>query len=388
LKQDIIPKDSLLNLWTQSLSITEIPFSYQVGAGLSALGAMLKRNLWVDQVDWKVYPNQSVLFIGPSGVGKDTVINKATRFVEQFQMVQVLGGKTLEAIHEQLRTLGNPACAFIPAGELSAFFGNRDYQSNMIQGFTDLLSTNDKMDISTKGSLSFNGGRKTYIYQPTLTLHGGSTEEWLHKAMPEGTMEGGFLGRFLILVEQFGGRHIPLIKASLSKQDRLDLDVIREQWHKGIEDILRKTKRPQQMYLDLEAQEYYTNWYHNRFKYFSSTVLPYANRSRDMVLRLAMLMALTRGHVWMQLPDVKFGGDLMVEVGKSIDRALLPPTNEAQAGQQILRMLPATSVELWKPLSQKFPLWVLRNAQELLEKTGQIRFDREAGKWVQIHDNN
>ena len=348
---------------------------------------MLKRNVWVDQVDWRVYPNQSILFIGPSGVGKDTVINKATRFIEQYQTVPVLGGRTLEAIYEQLRTLGSPACGFIPAGELSAFFGNRDYQSNMIQGFTDLLSTNDKLDISTKGSISFNGGRKTYIYQPTLTLHGGSTEEWLHKAMPEGTMEGGFLGRFLILVEQFGGRHVPLIKLSMTHQERIDLGVIREQWHKGIEDILRKTKKPKEIYLDGEANEYYTNWYYNRFKYFSPAVLPYANRSRDMVLRLALLMALTCGHPWIKLEDVQFGGDFLIEVGKHIDKVLLPPTNEAQAGQQILMMLPASSAELWKALSRKFPLWVLRNAQEILEKTGQIRFDREAGKWVQVHES-
>jgi energy-coupling factor transporter ATP-binding protein EcfA2 len=336
--------------------------------------------VWIDQKKWKVYPNQSVMFVGPSGVGKDTIINHVTKEIEKFGVVPILGGKTMEGINLRLQRLGSLAAAYIPAGELSSFFGNRDYQQGMIQEFTDLLSGGDKKDISTKGDLFNNGGKPLYIYKPTITLHGGSTEEWLHKAMPDGTMEGGFLGRFLIVVEKFGSKFVPLIKQSLSKQESVALDTLENEWNAGVQNILAHYVRPCEMRLLEDAQHAYTNWYHNRFKYFSKTVLPYANRSRDMVLRLGILMAVSRSHWnWMDEEDVRFGCEVLQEIGKEIDKVILPPTNEAQAGQMLMAMLPASSAEIWKALGRKFPLRVLQAAEQLLAGSGQIY--RESGLW-------
>ena len=363
------------------LSRTEIPTSYQLAGGLTLIGALLKRNLWIDQADWKVYPNQSVMFVGPSGIGKDTIINRCTRELDKWKVVPVLGGKTMEAVNARLANLGSLAAAYIPAGELSSFFGQRDYQSGMIQEFTDLLSGGEKKDITTKGDL-FNGGQPKYIHRPTLTLHGGSTEEWLHKAMPEGTMEGGFLGRFLIIVEELSSKHIALIKYSKDKLDNEKIKLAETLWGEAVEEIILKFRSPTEMLLTQEAQDYYTNWYHNRFSYFSKTVMPYANRSRDMVLRLAMLMAVSRRHWnWMDEDDVKFGATVLSEVGKYIDKVVLPPTNEAQASRAILMMIPATSAEIWKTLNQKFPLRILQAAITVLSESGQIMKGR-GGNWV------
>src|SRR5262249_10006058 len=250
--------------------------------------------------------------------GKDTIINRITSELERVGTVPVLGGKTMEAVSARLRNLGKQAAAYIPAGEPSSFFGQRDYQSGMIQEFTDLLSGGDKKDTTTKGDLGMNG-KPSYIYEPTITLHGGSTVEWLHKAMPDGTMDGGFLGRFLILVEELGSKHIALVKNSMSREDKADIADSKRLWVGGVEEILARFKKPHEMLLLVEAQDFYTNWYHNRFKFFSKAVRPYANRSRDMVLRLAMLMAVSRGHwTWIDEEDVRFGCEVLREVGQKI----------------------------------------------------------------------
>lgn len=378
---NIIPPDSCLVPWCKILSCTEIPISYQIAGGITFIGALLRRQVWVDQRNWKVYPNQSVLFVGPSGIGKDTIINRVTQEIDKVGFPPVLGGKTMEAVNDRLRMLGGLAAGYVPAGELSSFFGNRDYQSGMIQDFTDLLSGGEKKDISTKGSLYANDGKPVYIYKPTITLHGGSTEEWLHKAMPEGTMEGGFLGRFLIVVEDFGAKHIALVKSSMGREELEETNLAEQEWSGRIGEIIdRFRKRTDEMTLLEDADHYYTNWYHNRFRYFSKTVLPYANRSRDMVLRLAMLMAISRRHWnWIDLDDVKFGAAVLKEVGKYIDKIVLPPTSEAQASRAILQMLPATSAEIWKALNQKYPLRILQAAEQVLYGSGQIY--REKGVW-------
>lgn len=370
-----IPQDSLLQRWVSYLRITEVPFSYQVAGGLSVIGAIIRRNRWIDQVDWRVYPNQSILFIGPSGIGKDTIINRVQSSVEALQplsRVGVLAGVTLELIQCKLAQLGKPAAAYIPAPEMTAFFGKADYQANMLTGVTNLLSNGSKVDISTKGSY-LNGG-ETIIWEPTITMHAGSTVEWLHRGMPEGTLEGGFLGRFLIVCEEIGGRFVPLVKQGLSSSE---LDHVREeliQWRVGLERIVSECKKPHELILDPDAEDLYTNWYYNRFKIFSRAVMPYANRSRDMVLRLAMLMAISRGHTRLiEGVDMQFGIDLLGEVARKIDAVVLPPSKEGIVAQKILDLLPATVGEVYVALGLRYSLpREIDPALDMLRRTNRI----------------
>lgn len=377
----IIPKDSLLHKWTNLLSTTEVPVSYQIAVGISLIGALIKRNLWIDQhategFGWNVYPNQSVMLIGPSGIGKDTAINYASKYIDELNLIPTIGGKTIEGVFYRLYHLGKPACAYIPAGELTAFFGNRDYQNGMVQEFTDLLSGNEKKDISNKGDLVAQGGKPKLIEQPTLTMHCGSTEEWLHKAMPDGSLEGGFLGRFLIVVENFGSKFIPLPKyVERSKAEIEWLKREKELWGSGVKRIIGiVNSKPQEMFILKEAQDYYTNWYCNRFKKFSKAVLPYANRSRDMVLRLGMLMATTRGHYnWMDEDDVAFGAKVMDEVAKRIDTVVLPPTLEAKCARAILAALPITPTLMLRTFGHTYGLRIIQQAEQWLIQSGQIK---------------
>lgn len=384
-----IPKDSILQSWIALLSTTEVPFSYQVAVGLATIGTLLKRNVWIDQHSyddwgWNVYPNQSVMLVGPSGIGKDTAINFAKREVKHFKelaRVPIIGGTTIENIKQRLHVLGKPAAALLPAGELTAFFGSKDYQSGMVQDLTDILSTNDEIDISTKGDLD-RGGPK-FIKEPTLTMLCGSTEEWLHKAMPDGTMEGGFLGRFLIIVERLSGKMVPLMKGSSSKEERKLLHQAASRWREGLERILKGTSRAMEIDILEDARDIYVNWYYNRFKYFSKAVIPYANRSRDTVLRLAMLMSLSRLHFgWIEAEDMAFAVELIIGIGKQIDQAILPPTIAASAAKEIESILPATEKEIVGAFGRKYKLKDIWDAKQLLLAEGKVQLS--GGKWIRI----
>lgn len=369
-----IPRDSILRSFSSYLSMTEIPFSYQVAGGLSTIGCILRRSRWIDQVDWRVFPNQSVMFIGPSGIGKDTIINRVQSSVDAVatqSRVGTLQGVTLELIHHRLAGLGKPACAYIPAPEMTAFFGKSDYQANMLTGITNLLSNGEKVDISTKGSFIAHG--ETVIWQPTLTMHAGSTVEWLHKGMPDGTLEGGFMGRFLIVIEEIGSKFIPLVKSGMDKEALLEAGEQLRLWREGLKEIIEHSRIPREVILHPDAEDLYVNWYYNRFKIFSRAVMPYANRSRDMVLRLAMLMAISRGsHRMIGPEDMKFGIDLMGEIARKIDAVVLPPSAEAAVAQKVLEILPATWGEIYNTLGTRYSLKAIEPAVELLLKQSRI----------------
>jgi hypothetical protein len=380
-----LPKDSLLQNLLTYMSSTEVPLSYTIAGGLSVIGAILRRQRWIDQMDWRVYPNQSILFIGPSGVGKDTAINKMQKFIgglTPLTRVPVIGGTTLEGLHTRLAELPKPAAAYIPAPEITAFFGKSDYQANMLTGITNLLSNGEAVDITTKGSFLLHH-TPTVIYQPTLTLHGGSTVEWLHKGMPEGTLEGGFMGRFLIVIEEIGSKFIPLVKRDMTQEKITFLRGELQKWEGGLEYLVRACGKGAELILLPEAEDLYANWYYNRFKIFSRAVMPYANRSRDMVLRLAMLMALSRRHLrWVDGEDMQFAIDLIGEVAKKIDAVVLPPSAEAQVAQKILDLLPATPGEIYTTLGLRYSLAKqIDPALALLRATGRIE---QKGKVIQL----
>lgn len=281
----------------------------------------------------------------------------------------------MELIHTRLELLGRPAAAYIPAGEMTAFFGKADYQSNLLTGITNLLSGGSKVDISTKGSWLARGG-PSLIMEPTLTMHLGSTVEWLHKGMPEGTLEGGFMGRFLICCEELDTRRrqVPIVKSGRSREEIQQLRECLGNWKEGLELIVAACRVPQEMLLLQDAEDAYANWYYNRFRLFSRAVMPYANRSRDMVLRLAMLSALSRFHDrYIEEEDVRFACQMMQEVADRIDRVVLPPSVEAQVGQKVLELLPATMGEIYASLGMRYSLKAIEPAVDLLRRSGKIR---------------
>jgi hypothetical protein len=295
---------------------------------------LLKRNAYVDQVNWKIFPNLSVLLIGPSGVGKDTAIDAAQKVITDVGGLKVVGGRTIECLYDALYGLGDPASCYLPAQELTSFLGSKDYQQGMVQELTDLLSTKDQKDISTKSAPN------RFVRRPTITMHAGSTEEWFQNAMPEGSLEGGMWPRFLIVYEEYASKAIPLVKL-LPKSQVQQARHAYDNFIENVKDVMHNfARKPREVHLLNEAAELYENWYRNRFTLFSKAVQPYANRSRDQVLRLAMLCAVSRKHDFVDGKDMIFGIDLMQYVAKTIDRVMKPATLEARIAKDIVGMLP------------------------------------------------
>ena len=150
-----IPADSILHHFINYMSWTESALAFQVAGGLSAIGAVLRRNRWFDQRTWRVWPNQSVMFIGPSGVGKDTIIDQlgdTLRSVNHLVHLPVMGGTTFESISCRLVNWPEerrPTSVYIPLPEMSTFFGKADYQRTTITMMTNMLSAGKEVDIST-----------------------------------------------------------------------------------------------------------------------------------------------------------------------------------------------------------------------------------------------
>jgi hypothetical protein len=273
-----------------------------------------------------VYPNLSVIAVGPSGVGKDTIINKATEVIEEIGGVPKIAGRTIEYVKSELLKIGDPAACYTPVGELTAFLGGKDYQKSIVQELTDLLSTNPTCDVGTKGE----GSR--HIIRPTISMFAGTTESWLAKAMPDGALEGGFLPRFLIVCEGFATKCVAWIKHSNDLELRWRAARAKKDFVRTLGDLVGEFYgRAREISPTREAIEWYENWYANRFRCISGVVVPYANRTRTQVHRLAMLMAVSRGKTYMTETDYIFAGEVMLSVMQGINKTVAPILMRQQA---------------------------------------------------------
>jgi hypothetical protein len=379
----LIPEDSSLHKYLEALSITEVPFSYVATTSMVALGVLLKRNAWIDQVEWKVYPNLSVLLVGPTGIGKDVAIRAASEVVGTMDQGLLLGGKTMEAIVQQLVDAGDPACALIEAPEMTAFFGGRDYQKSMVQDLTDILSTGNAVNVSLKSE------GKRHIKRPTVSMLAGSTEDWLHKAMPDGSLEGGFFPRFVIICEEYGRKFVPLLKHSVEKGEVAGARKAKEQFMEELHAIVMSyAEHPREVNFTREAIDYYENWYINRFKYFGPTVIGYANRSRDQVLRIGMLSAISAHRNYVTEKDLKFAKHVIDYVASTVERAAMPPSKDAQVAKAIQDILPADTKEIMSILSRKYNRNEITAGLQLLQDSGKVIPPSRAGRWERSDGGN
>lgn len=364
-----LPSDSILHHWHHYLSMTEVPVGFQIATGLSLIGALLQRNVYFDQLAWKVWPNISLLLVGPSGVGKDTAINFMTRAIAEistdYHDGRIISGKTMEFISKRLMKLGDPAAAIIKAPEITALMGGKDYQKSMVQELTDLLSTNERMEVSTAGEARI-------ILRPTVTLLGGSTEEWLHRAMPEGSQEGGFFPRLIIISEAYTSKHVPCPKYDYTPRERANYIESKEAFTSGVCGIINRWGSGcNEIAPSAEALDLYRNWYVNRFKLFSPRTKEYANRSRDQVLKIAYLCAISRFKEYISIEDMEFAINFMAYVGAKLDGVVAGKTNEDRVIDSIRSMLPC-SMKYILMNSQGFDKQTITNCIALMRSNEMI----------------
>jgi hypothetical protein len=283
-------------------------------------------------------------------------------------IVPIIGGRSPETITDILyRQQADPTVAVIKAGELSDFFGKKDYQSGMLQCITDLLSNNPFVDISLKSAQD----RK--ILRPTITVMGGSTKEWLHSAMPDGSMEGGFYPRFLIVVDDVIKRQVSWVKKIVDPKELEAALSAKAGFIEGLKLICRDMKNIGEYSMLDDAFQVYDEYYTNRKGIFSPMTEAYAHRSRDLVLKISMLSAVMRFKAVMDIKDMIFATDVLRFVAERIDAALAPPTIHSKIRQDLMRLLPCTHTYLLMHLTKKYdPGQVMKTVNTLLNDSREI----------------
>jgi len=213
---------------------TESPRVYYRWSAITAIGALLGRSLYIPFGHSKLYPNFYSMLLGDPGAGKSVAI-KTTKLLfrdagyttfsadrssrEKFLLDldgsddssaaslagKVKNGQDITEINlwGADRNEKDPAEVFIVADEWNEFVsaGNIDF-------YTTLGNLWDWNDESAPYTDKVKNSKSVSIYQPTISLLGGNTQENFARAFPPEILGHGFLARLLLIHGTPTGRKI------------------------------------------------------------------------------------------------------------------------------------------------------------------------------------
>jgi hypothetical protein len=121
-----------------------------------------------------------------------------------------------------------------------------------------------------------------------------------------------------------------------------------------------------------EGEYYFKNWYANRFSYFPRSMKAYANRSGNLMRKVAMLMAASRWHTWIDEVDYAFSSEFIRYGAGRLEDTILSTSREVIVGKDILALLPADQMTILRKLSKVHTMFWVKNGIRFLVESGQV----------------
>lgn len=191
---------------------TEVPAAFALWSGLFAINACLKRDCFIDQGHFTVYPNLYLVLTAGSGIcRKSTAIYVVTDLLngidpplniisQRITPSELIGTLSQRSVKDQI--LVNEAVGCFLNDELSTLIDKSSEMRTMIPLLTKLYDGKN-FDYSTRAH------GKELVKNPCLSIFGGSTVRWIKESIPTHAIGGGFTARIIFVYQDRMGRKIP-----------------------------------------------------------------------------------------------------------------------------------------------------------------------------------
>lgn len=242
------------------------------------------------------YPNLYVILMGESGLGKGFPVNLAKRLVQHCNSTRVIAGRSsIQAIIKELATTRSEqgkavitdSRGFVVNGELStAIIADPDSLTIL----TDLYDRN--YNPNWTNLLKGDGAEK--LKEPYITCLFGSSPAHFYDSIPQANIEGGYIGRNLVIYEEKRSKDVDLLD---SEQESVDEDRFTNYIvPKYVPHLIKIASNKARMIPDEAARQVFNSWRREwratQAQYNDRT--GFVNRVPDHVLKISMLLALSR----------------------------------------------------------------------------------------------
>ena len=281
---------NLVRLYLHHTGDSEIPAEFNLWSCLSLIAACVADRVWIEKHRGKkLTPNLYVALIGPSAVGKGEAIDTALTFVRDNPRVNVYAGKATPQHlvarmgkprrDEQGRLILENAKMFLVTPELSMALGKGEQADSLVKHMTELYTGRDypfRDGTVTRGEVTVKGYCINWL--------AGTTKEWLIDCVPKEAISGGFFGRMVAVPGKydFGKRLVRPIYPP-------DYDQVVDHLRERIEIL---THIEGEVHMSAKAREVEDRWYNERPSPSDESLAPAWKRQHDLLLKLAMILAL------------------------------------------------------------------------------------------------
>jgi hypothetical protein len=205
-KQDfdsLLPDRGWLRDYIEYTNTTEPPTVFHFFTGLVAMGSALGRNVSFNLGFGHIFPNMCVILVAPSGKCRKTSCCelgvKLYRGVGGTILADKITPEALVGAFEEKTS----ATGLIYAGELAQFLGKQKYQEGMIPLLTRLF---DCPDVWSSATIT---RKELTLKNVAFSMLGASTMDWLRTGIPSDSFGGGFMSRFLFIIQETTPRSFP-----------------------------------------------------------------------------------------------------------------------------------------------------------------------------------
>jgi hypothetical protein len=352
---------------------TEPPRLFHRWSLLVSIGALLSRNIYIRHGHNRIYPNLYCMFIGESGTRKSTAIKMCKRLVaatgydnfaaektskEKFLIdlsgrvedPGLLEGKkrklnghdvTLESLWGENYDK-TPREVFIVADEYNEFAGSSNHELH-----TTLGNLWDWDDDNIPFSNSFKSG-SVQIWQPTVSILSGNTQEGFSRAFPPDTVGQGFLSRMLLIHGVKSGRRIAF---PTSPDDKETEDIIRTLIN------IRSRNVSGNIEISEEARRALEDIYNNWRDLPDIRLVSYSTRRFTQLLKIILIISAARFKHIIGLHEVIYANTILSAAESNMPRALgeFGKAKNSDITNKIVTLLeaakkPYTTQEIWKAI--------------------------------------
>ncbi len=236
-------------------------------------------------------PNLYVMLLGESGLGKGYPVNLAKRLVQKANSTRVIAGRSsIQAIIKELSITrsveGQP-----PITDSRGYLVNGELSTAIIQDPDSLTVLTDLYDghYNPEWTNLLKGDGAEKLKNPYITALFGSSPAHFYDSIPQVNIEGGYIGRNLIIYEEKRSKNLDLLDDESPDVDKFE-ESIAPKYVPHLEHI---SKHKAQLIPNLAARTFFNTWRREWREAQGPDKTGFMNRIPDHVLKVSMCLALS-----------------------------------------------------------------------------------------------
>jgi len=302
--------------WVDSLVAeclhVETPASWLWWSFISCISAAAGNNYSLTTLkgDLIYKPNLYIMLLGESGLGKGFPINRAKLLVSRANVTRVVAGRSsIQAIVQELsrtRTVEGKATITDSRG----FIINGELSTAIIQDPDSLTILTDLYDghYNPEWTNLLKGDGAEKLKNPYITALFGSSPAHFYDSIPQANIEGGYIGRNLIVYEEKRSKDVDLLDNESKDDNKFDEYLV----PKYVPHLEKVASLKGRITPSDDAKQLFNTW---RRKWRNSQTYDktgFLNRVPDHVLKVAMCLTLA---------NYEFTGEISeIDIEESIQR--------------------------------------------------------------------